>query len=77
MTNVLARGTTTILGLLSGTLQDDDRAESLTFSRTPDGTSIVTNSADNQVRTFIVYACLNLPYSTTNEIVLQTARLAG
>jgi hypothetical protein len=27
MTNVLARGTTTILGLLSGTLQEDDRAE--------------------------------------------------
>jgi hypothetical protein len=77
MTNVLARGTTTILGLLSGTLQDDDRAESLTFSRTPDGTSIITNSADNQVRTFIVYARLNLPYSATDEIVLQATRLAG
>jgi hypothetical protein len=50
---------------------------SLTFSRTPDGTSIITNSADNQVRTFIVYAHLNLPYSATDEIVLQTTRLAG
>jgi hypothetical protein len=77
MTNVMARGTTTILGLPSGTLQNDDRAESLTFSRTPDGTSIITNSADNQVRTFIVYARLNLPYSAADEIVLQAARLAG
>src|SRR4051812_47649326 len=55
MTNVQARETITILGLLSGTLQDDDGAALLTFSRTPDGTSIITNSADHQVRTFIVY----------------------
>jgi hypothetical protein len=76
MANVQARETTTISGLLSGTLQDD-RATSLTFPRTPDGTSIITNSADNQVRTFIVYARLNLPYSTTDGIVLQATRLAG
>ena len=50
---------------------------SLTFSRTPDGTSIITNSADNQVRTFIVYVRLTLPYSITDEIVLQATRLAG
>lgn len=32
----------------------------LTWSRTPDGTCIITNSADNQVRTFIVYARMTL-----------------
>lgn len=27
---------------------------SLTWSRTPDGTSIITNSADSQIRTFVL-----------------------
>ena len=52
------RPATTISGVPNGKLHDRRRTALLTSSRTPDGTSIITNSADSQIRTFIVYVHL-------------------
>jgi hypothetical protein len=61
------REATTISGVLSGKLHSNYGNTSLRLSRTPDGTSIITNSADNQIRTFIAYACVSILCSATDH----------
>ena len=49
----------------------------LMVGRTPDGTSIVTNSDDNCLRTFIMYASLDEIWFPADRIIRKTVRSAS